>query len=129
MNSVGLFGARAVRKLPINGILTRKLNLDGIYPYPNHYVNTFYHPQQELFRENWELVKPLDEAYQSFEKFPNIMTMFWCSCFLYFFNDPGTVFGHHEFPDPADWTDEELGIPPPEFGPYKEWLEKKTQGK
>nr|XP_042707773.1 NADH dehydrogenase [ubiquinone] 1 beta subcomplex subunit 2, mitochondrial [Chrysemys picta bellii] len=36
----------------------------------------------------------------------------WFWIMWHFWHDPGSVLGHFPYPDPSEWTDEELGIPP-----------------
>ncbi|XP_072001337.1 NADH dehydrogenase [ubiquinone] 1 beta subcomplex subunit 2, mitochondrial [Engystomops pustulosus] len=36
----------------------------------------------------------------------------WFWILWHFWHEPDAVFGHFPYPDPSQWTDEELGIPP-----------------
>ncbi|XP_059181693.1 NADH dehydrogenase [ubiquinone] 1 beta subcomplex subunit 2, mitochondrial [Centropristis striata] len=36
----------------------------------------------------------------------------WFWILWHFWHDPDLVFGHFPWPDPSQWTDEELSIPP-----------------
>ncbi|XP_006268275.1 NADH dehydrogenase [ubiquinone] 1 beta subcomplex subunit 2, mitochondrial [Alligator mississippiensis] len=36
----------------------------------------------------------------------------WFWILWHFWHSPDTLLGHFPYPDPAAWTDEELGIPP-----------------
>lgn len=36
----------------------------------------------------------------------------WFWILWHFWHDPDAVLGHFPWPDPSQWTDEELGIPP-----------------
>jgi NADH dehydrogenase (ubiquinone) 1 beta subcomplex subunit 2 len=44
-----------------------------------------------------------------------VMTYIYWWIFWHLFTEPGHVFGEWEFPDPTQWTDEELGIPPDDY--------------
>ncbi|KAJ8031656.1 NADH dehydrogenase [ubiquinone] 1 beta subcomplex subunit 2, mitochondrial [Holothuria leucospilota] len=41
-----------------------------------------------------------------------ILGSMWFWILWRFYHEPEDVFGHFPFPDPSQWTDEELGIPP-----------------
>ncbi|XP_020279989.1 NADH dehydrogenase [ubiquinone] 1 beta subcomplex subunit 2, mitochondrial-like [Pseudomyrmex gracilis] len=41
----------------------------------------------------------------------------WWWILWHFWHDFGHIVGEFPYPDPSEWTDEELGIPPDEDGP------------
>ncbi|XP_074554093.1 NADH dehydrogenase [ubiquinone] 1 beta subcomplex subunit 2, mitochondrial [Halichoeres trimaculatus] len=41
-----------------------------------------------------------------------ISGVMWFWILWHFWHDPDAVLGHFPWPDPSQWTDEELGIPP-----------------
>ncbi|XP_053110760.1 NADH dehydrogenase [ubiquinone] 1 beta subcomplex subunit 2, mitochondrial [Hemicordylus capensis] len=41
-----------------------------------------------------------------------LSSMMWFWILWHFWHDPDAVLGHFPYPDPSQWTDEELGIPP-----------------
>lgn len=115
--------ARAMRRAPTTGVTsTRSLYTDSIYPYPFNYINNVLYPSQVIYRENY-LPPPWSRKTEVYSVWS--MRVFWFYFFLSLFNDPGVIIGHHTFPDPTLWTDEELGIPPADFGSYEAWLESK----
>uniref|UniRef100_A0A6G1SK67 NADH dehydrogenase [ubiquinone] 1 beta subcomplex subunit 2, mitochondrial n=1 Tax=Aceria tosichella TaxID=561515 RepID=A0A6G1SK67_9ACAR len=114
-NKLSLFASRTFRHSPRpSNVPARKLYTDQIYPYPYKYFNEKVYPTFHCYRENWDLSHVTrTEARNSIWG----MRLFWTYFFWSLFHDPGALFGHHTFPDPSKWTDEELGIPPLEEGP------------
>ncbi|XP_060101655.1 NADH dehydrogenase [ubiquinone] 1 beta subcomplex subunit 2, mitochondrial [Heteronotia binoei] len=41
-----------------------------------------------------------------------ISSAMWFWILWHFWHNPDAVLGHFPYPDPSQWTDEELGIPP-----------------
>lgn len=123
-NRLGLFAAKTSRHIMVRKVQARKLYTDGIYPYPNYYMGLIEHPSQVHYRETFE-EDPWVEGEKKISV--RIMQLFWAWFFFQLFDDPGVLLGHFHPPNPKDWTDEELGIPPLEAGSYKDWLEKKKQ--
>ncbi|XP_008108737.1 NADH dehydrogenase [ubiquinone] 1 beta subcomplex subunit 2, mitochondrial [Anolis carolinensis] len=41
-----------------------------------------------------------------------LSSLMWFWILWKFWHDPDAVLGHFPYPDPSQWTDEELGIPP-----------------
>lgn len=103
---------------------TRNLYTDPIYPYPFNYMNTKKHPSMHCYRENW-IESPWEER-EYFWK-TTMFRMFWTYWWFMLFTYPDYVTGHDTIPDPSEWSDEELGIPPDDVGPYRDWLETKLQ--
>lgn len=99
----------------------RNLYTDQIYPYPDRYVSGLY-PKFNNYRETWEtpyvIEREVKYAYWGFKAF---WTYIWYKLLWH----PEYVFGHHQPPPGSFYTDEELGIPPDEDGPYADWLAKK----
>lgn len=120
-NRIPLFASKLFRRLPkTSDAPSRKLYTDHIYPYPFKYFNEKVYPSTFLYRENWDTPKgAAKEARNSIWG----MRLFWTYFFWNLFHDPGALFGHHTFPDPSMWTDEELGIPPLEAGSCLEQAE------
>lgn len=121
-NRLALF-AKSLGKSPkFATCAKRDLYTDQIYPYPHNYINTKKWPGYYTYRENFEM-----PPWYNKETFTTkwMMRLFWFYFFINLYNDPGVLLGHHTFPDPSKWTDEELGIPPEDIGSYKEWLASK----
>jgi hypothetical protein len=124
-NKLPLFASRLFGRInKINNAPSRKLYTDHIYPYPFKYFNEKVYPNLHCYRENWEWNENMTKETRN-----SIwgMRIFWAWFFYNFFHDPGALFGHHTFPDPSKWTDEELGIPPLEAGSYTDWESKKRE--
>lgn len=119
---IGLF-ARVLRGAPQASVgKTRCLYTDSIYPYPFEYINNEVHPGEFCYRENNPVPKWIPQDHKEAKW---MWRIFWTYFFISLFNDPGVIIGHHSFPDPEMWTDEELGIPPEDAGSYKDWLASK----
>lgn len=116
-NRLGLF-REAIKKFVRNPV-KRKLYTVSIYPYPHHYINTKLYPGQVLYRETWPM--PANAIYTNKVALWGFRS-FWTYWFYMLFNDPSPILGHFTLPDPRQWTDEELGIPPDEAGSYEDWL-------
>ncbi|EGV94236.1 NADH dehydrogenase [ubiquinone] 1 beta subcomplex subunit 2, mitochondrial [Cricetulus griseus] len=43
-----------------------------------------------------------------------LSSLMWFWILWHFWHDSDAVLGHFSYPDPSQWTDEELGIPPDE---------------
>lgn len=117
MNRLGLFKRAADRFFQ-----RRTLYTDHIYPYPFNYINNKLFPSRPLYRETWEYPW---WSYRDHDYFHRGMKMFWTWWWYQVLWHPEFYLGHGEPPDPSTYTDEELGIPPDEYGPYSEWLEKR----
>lgn len=120
-NRVALFVNAAKRFAQNKKVATRRLYTDHIYPYPFEYINTRVHPGQYCYRETFREV-PWHQSDKNTAWY--LWRMFWAIWWYQLFSDPGALIGHHTFPDPSKWTDEELGIPPDQQGSYYDWLEK-----
>lgn len=102
---------------------TRKLYTDHIYPYDHKYVEKEF-PSYFHYRETWHY-DPWHERYErnTYRGF----VLFWTWWWWMLLNNPHAVLGHEEHPDPHEWSDEELGIPPDDAGLYQDWLEAKLE--
>ena len=100
----------------------RKLYTDSIYPYPHHYFDKKF-PKQIRYRETFPDA-PWDAMHH--RRAMLIMRVFWTWFFYQLYHDPGVITGHFHPPDPSLYSDEELGIPPLEYGSYKDWLEQQA---
>lgn len=124
LGRIGLLSRFAVCKSKtIAPISTRKLYTDTIYPYPFKYVNSLS-PGEMEYRETYKFN---DWDYYSQKSGHFGMVMFWTYIWYMTFSYPDVLSGHWHFPDPKDFTDEELGIPPDEEGPYADWLQRKLE--
>lgn len=119
MNIIRRVGLMAIRK-PI-GQNSRKLYTDTIYPYPFKYVNSKW-PSQFRYRETFP---PTAWARSDHIIGETGMVLFWTYLWCMLFANPDVLSGHFHQPDPMDFTDQELGIPPDDVGPYHEWLAKR----
>lgn len=100
----------------------RKLYTDSIYPYPKSYFNNKVYPSRTLYRETWHMPPP---AGTMMTEATWIMRFFWTYFFWMLFHNPEVLIGHYDIPDPANFTDKELGIPPEDSGLYSEWFKQK----
>lgn len=119
-NRIDLFVTAAKRFALGQKVSVRKLYTDHIYPYPFEYFNTKLYPTMLKYRETWPI--PKTHAYDV-KRTWLCWRFFWASWWYQLFNNPGVVLGHTHLPDPSQWTDAQLGIPPDEEGSYLEWLE------
>lgn len=107
------------RRLACKRANIRTIFTDSIYPYPKQHFRRLF-PSRYHYRETWT-----KDPCRDFENMIalNTMRVFWTYWWWMLFWHPDKLLGPtHTFPDPSQWTDAELGIPPDEEGTYKDWL-------
>jgi len=118
---IGILTTSACRRSRVRAP-RRTLCTDHIYPHPKQYLDEIHFKPQAVYRENF-YVRP--RHLQDIKIGKMVMTFFWAWFSFQLYDDPGVILGHFHPPNPALWTDEELGVPPLEEGSYIEWLEKR----
>lgn len=123
-NRIGLFRQAVKTFVQTQKTSARKLYTDHIYPYPFNYFNNKVYPGRVCYRETWP-----QPPWARFEEIGEkiVMRTFWTIFWYQLFWHPEVIIGHHSFPDPTDWTDVELGIPPDDAGSYRDWLKAKME--
>lgn len=103
---------------------SRCIYTDPIDPYPFNYVNEEKWPSRHLYRETWS-----DPPWKARDNkwYVWLSRAFWTYLFYSLYSDPGVILGHFHPPDPSTFTDEQLGIPPDEYGTYEEWLRNRME--
>lgn len=111
----------AGRKVMSNVSSKRGVYSDPIYEYPFNYINTKVHPSRNYYRETYIVPdwKIREHKWSLWMK-----KFFWAYWFYMMLSHPEFYMGHGSEPDSSKFTNEELGIPPDDEGPYLEWLEK-----